>query len=51
MLWANIPIMLIFGPMAMRAYHDYFRRLKSGEMEPPHKAPPVTDVMEGRDVE
>lgn len=32
MLWANIPIMLIFGPMAMRAYHDYFRRLKSGEI-------------------
>jgi len=27
MLWANIPIMLIFGPMAMRAWHDYFREL------------------------
>jgi AGCS family alanine or glycine:cation symporter len=32
MLWANIPIMLIFGPMAMRAYKDYLRRLDSGEM-------------------
>jgi AGCS family alanine or glycine:cation symporter len=51
MLWANIPIMLIFGPKAMRAFHDYFRRLKSGEMDPPHAAPPITDVVEGRDVE
>lgn len=33
MLWANIPIMLIFGPMAMRAYKDYIRRLDAGEME------------------
>jgi AGCS family alanine or glycine:cation symporter len=35
MLWANIPIMLIFGPLAMRAYHDYFRRVKTGEIDPP----------------
>ena len=34
MLWANIPIMLIFGPMAMRAYKDYFRRYDAGEMTP-----------------
>jgi AGCS family alanine or glycine:cation symporter len=34
MLWANIPIMLIFGPMAMRAHKDYFRRLDAGEMAP-----------------
>jgi AGCS family alanine or glycine:cation symporter len=32
MLMANIPIMLIFGPMAMRAYKDYIRRLDAGEM-------------------
>ncbi|TVQ58619.1 MAG: sodium:alanine symporter family protein [Phycisphaerales bacterium] len=51
MLWANIPIMLIFGYQAMRAYHDYMRRLKSGEMQPPHEAPPITDVVEGKDVE
>jgi len=48
MLFANIPIMLIFGYQAMRAYHDYIRRLKSGEMEPPHDAPPITDVVEGK---
>jgi len=51
MLFANIPIMLIFGYQAMRAYHDYIRRLKSGEMDPPHDTPSVTDVVEGRDVE
>lgn len=35
MLWANFPIMLIFGPLAMRTYHDYFRRVKSGDIDPP----------------
>ena len=34
MLWVNIPIMLIFGFMAMKAYHSYFKRLKSGEITP-----------------
>ncbi len=29
MLWANIPIMLIFGSQGMRAYHDYFKRMKA----------------------
>ena len=32
MLWANIPIMLIFGSFAMGKYHEYMRRLKSGEI-------------------
>lgn len=50
MLWANVPIMLVFGPMAMRAYHDYFRRLKGGEMEPAHAAPRLRDVIAGQDV-
>jgi AGCS family alanine or glycine:cation symporter len=49
MLFANIPIMLIFGAEAMRAYHDYIRRLKAGQMRP-HAAPPITDVAEGNDV-
>lgn len=30
MLWANIPIMLIFGAVAMKAYHGYFKRMKEG---------------------
>jgi len=51
MLWANIPIMLIFGPIAMKAYHDYIRRLKSGELDrTAHKPAPLKDVIEGRDV-
>ena len=33
MLWSNIPIMLIFGFIAMKAYHSYFKRLKSGEIK------------------
>ena len=33
MLWANIPIMLIFGVVAMKAYHAYFRKLKHGDFE------------------
>ncbi len=50
MLWANIPIMLIFGRVAMRAYHDYMRRLDRGEFHP-HAPPPITDVVDGSDVE
>jgi AGCS family alanine or glycine:cation symporter len=50
MLWANIPIMLIFGPMAMKAYHEYMGRYKRGEMVA-HAAPPITEVIEGSDVE
>ncbi len=50
MLWANIPIMLIFGPMAMKAYHEYMGRLKRGELGG-HAYPKATDVVEGKDVE
>jgi len=28
----NLPLMVILGGKAMRAWHDYFRRLKSGEI-------------------
>ena len=50
MLWANIPIMLLFGATAMKAYHTYGRKLKAGEFHP-HKAPRMEDVMSGKDVE
>jgi len=50
MLWANVPIMLVFGVTAMRAYHDYFRRYRSGLMDPAHAAPRLGDVVTGRDV-
>jgi len=50
MLWANIPIMLIFGSVAMKAYHNYVGRLKRGELDS-HEPASLTDVMEGKDVE
>ncbi|MEO0483277.1 MAG: alanine/glycine:cation symporter family protein [Planctomycetota bacterium] len=50
MLVANIPIMWIFGAQAMKAYHGYFKKLKSGE-DGPHTPAPITDVVEGKDVE
>lgn len=31
MLWANLPIILALGPLAVKALKDYNRRLKSGE--------------------
>ena len=43
--------MLIFGVIAMRAYHNYFGRLKRGELDQPHAAPPMKDIVEGKDVE
>lgn len=51
MLVANIPIMWLFGKQAMDAYHNYFRRLRTGEAEGAHAAPPIIDVIEGHDVE
>ena len=50
MLFANIPIMLIFGYQAMNAYHSYMGKLKRGEFHP-HAAPKIVDVVEGKDVE
>jgi AGCS family alanine or glycine:cation symporter len=50
MLWANIPIMLLFGPIAMKSYHDYMRRYKEGRFRG-HAYPKLTDVVDGRDVE
>ncbi|MEC8735253.1 MAG: amino acid carrier protein [Planctomycetota bacterium] len=43
MLWANIPIMLIFGYLAMKAYHAYGRRLKAGEFTA-HEARNIEDM-------
>ena len=50
MLVANIPIMWLFGAKAMKAYHEYNKRLKNGELDS-HSAPPIVDVVEGKDVE
>jgi AGCS family alanine or glycine:cation symporter len=51
MLVANVPIILAMGYQAMNAFNDYFSRMRSGTMNPPHKLPPFTDVVEGRDVD
>jgi len=48
MLFANIPITLVLGYQAMRAYHGYVDKLQGGAF-PPHAPRPVTDVVEGRD--
>ncbi len=51
MLLANVPIIVLMGYQSMRAFNDYFGRMARGEMEPPHKAPPIAKVIEGEDVE
>ncbi|MGI9225804.1 MAG: alanine/glycine:cation symporter family protein [Woeseiaceae bacterium] len=48
---ANIPICWIFGYQAMRAYKDYVRRLKTGQMGPDHPPPSLDDLLSGKDVE
>jgi AGCS family alanine or glycine:cation symporter len=50
MIWANIPITLIFGYQAMRAYKEYIARLKGGGMRPDHAPPSLDDLLSGRDV-
>jgi alanine or glycine:cation symporter, AGCS family len=50
MLFANIPIMWLFGYQAMRAYHEYIARLKDGRLGPGHPAPSIEDLISGRDV-
>lgn len=47
MLWANIPIMLFFGWQAMKAYKDYIRRLKSGEIKRSENPPSARDIFIG----
>ena len=52
MLVANIPIMIIFGSQAMKAYHEYVGRLKRGELDSgAHTPAPMEDVVSGKDVE
>jgi AGCS family alanine or glycine:cation symporter len=42
MLFANVPIILLMSPQAMRAFRDYFQRLDRGEMEPTDSSAPET---------
>jgi AGCS family alanine or glycine:cation symporter len=50
-IWANLPIIWIFGYQAMRAYKDYVRRLKDGRMGPDHPPPSIEDLLSGKDIE
>jgi AGCS family alanine or glycine:cation symporter len=50
MLWANVPIMWVFGRQAMRAYHDYIDRLKTGKIGLDHPPPTLEDLLSRRDV-
>jgi AGCS family alanine or glycine:cation symporter len=50
MLWSNIPIVVVLGFLAVRSLSEYNARLTSGEFQP-RKAPRITDVAEGKDVE
>ncbi|MHC4990901.1 MAG: alanine/glycine:cation symporter family protein, partial [Planctomycetota bacterium] len=50
MLWANMPIVLLMGFVAVRELDTYFKRLKAGEF-PIRGTPRFTDVVSGEDVE
>jgi AGCS family alanine or glycine:cation symporter len=50
MLWANMLIVLSMGYLAVRCLDTYFQRLEAGEFHP-HERPPLTDVVDGSDVE
>jgi AGCS family alanine or glycine:cation symporter len=50
-IYANLPILWIFGYQAMRAYKDYIRRLKTGQMGPDHPPPTIDDLLSGRSVD
>ena len=51
MLFANVPIMWLFGRQAMRAYHNYIGRLNAGRIGPDHPPPSLEDLISGRDIE
>jgi len=51
MMFSNLPICLLFGYQAMRAYKDYVGRLKAGRMGPDHPPPSLDDLLSGRDVD
>lgn len=49
-IYANLPILWIFGYQAMRAYKEYIVRLKDGRMGPDHPPPSIDDLLSGRDI-
>ncbi len=45
MVWASVPITVIFGYQGIRAYRHYLRRLKSGELDNNLPGPTLEDIM------
>ncbi|MBI1323533.1 amino acid carrier protein [bacterium] len=50
MLVANVPIILIMAPIAMRAIRDYFARLDSGAFGTGHEAGSIVEIVEDRKI-
>jgi AGCS family alanine or glycine:cation symporter len=50
MLWANIPIVLCLGYLAVGSYKDYMRKLKAGEF-PKHDKPDISNLISGKNIE
>jgi alanine or glycine:cation symporter, AGCS family len=50
-LLSSLPITLFFGHKAIKAYHEYMHRLKSGSMVPEHVHVHLAEVISGKDVE
>jgi AGCS family alanine or glycine:cation symporter len=49
MLAANVPIMLIMSPIAIRAIRDYFQRLDKGVFGPGHESETLVEMVEDRE--
>ncbi len=49
MLAANVPIILIMSPIAIRAIRDYFQRLDKGAFGPGHEADSIVEMVEDRE--
>ena len=48
-MFANIPIIWMFGYQAMRSYKDYIKRLKAGNMGPDSKPPSLDELLANKD--
>ncbi len=51
MLWVNVPIILILGWKAMKAYKEYIARLKSGEIKYSDNPPKFREIILGKRVD
>lgn len=49
-IYANLPILWIFGFQAMRTYKEYIDRLKNGRLGPDHPPPRLEDLLSGSNI-